>query len=138
MNAEAILVFDDAVAARLPFLMKRGGQVVSKARFISAQLARYLEDSRWLERARQSNANAAALARQLQAINGVELVGRVDVNMLFTRLPDAAIAALDAGPFRYYKLGREQRFVCRHDIEQAGIDALVATVAGALGVRTGG
>jgi threonine aldolase len=132
MNAEAILVFDDAVAARLPYLMKRGGQVVSKARFISAQLARYLDDARWLERARQSNANAAALAQRLRAIKGVELVGRVDVNMLFTRLPEPAVAALDAGPFRYYKLGREQRFVCRHDIEQAGVDALVRTIEEAL------
>jgi threonine aldolase len=132
MNAEAILVFDDAVAARLPYLMKRGGQVVSKARFISAQLARYLDDTRWLERARQSNANAAALAQRLRAIKGVELVGRVDVNMLFTRLPEAAVAALDAGPFRYYKLGREQRFVCRHDIEQSGVDALVRTIGEAL------
>lgn len=132
MNAEAILVFDGAVAARLPYLMKRGGQVVSKARFISAQLARYLADDRWLQRARQSNAHAAGLAQRLRAIRGVELVGRVDVNMLFTRLPEVAVAALDAGPFRYYKLGREQRFVCRHDLEQAGIDVLVRTVTEAL------
>ena len=53
MNAEAVLVFDPAVAARVPFLMKRGGQVVSKARFLSAQLERYLADDRWLERARR-------------------------------------------------------------------------------------
>jgi threonine aldolase len=132
MNAEAILVFNDEVAARLPYLMKRGGQVVSKARFISAQLARYLADDRWLERARQSNAHAAALAARLRAIKGVELVGRVDVNMLFTRLPEAAVAALDAGPFRYYKLGREQRFVCRHEQEPQGIEALVRTIAEAL------
>jgi threonine aldolase len=132
MNAEAILVFSEAVAAKLPYLMKRGGQVVSKARFISAQLARYLADDRWLERARQSNTLAAALAARLRAIRGVELVGRVDVNMLFTRLPETAVAALDAGPFRLYKLGREQRFVCRHDIEPAGIDALVRTIREAL------
>jgi hypothetical protein len=42
------------------------------------------------------------------------------------------VAALDRGPFRYYKLGREQRFVCRHDQEPEGIDLLVRTVAGAL------
>ena len=62
MNAEAVLVFDPAIAARVPFLMKRGGQVVSKARFLSAQLDRYLADDRWLDRARQANANAACLA----------------------------------------------------------------------------
>jgi threonine aldolase len=133
MNAEAVLVFDATVAARLPYLMKRGGQVLSKARFVSAQLARYLADDRWLERARRANANAAGLARRLQAIPGVQLVGSVDINMLFARMPEPAVAALDAGPFRYYKLGRDLRFVCRHDQEPAGMDALVATIAGALG-----
>jgi threonine aldolase len=132
MNAEAIVAFDEALAARLPFLMKRGGQVVSKARFISAQLERYLADERWLERARQANAVAADLAGRLQRIAGVELVTEVQVNMLFVRLPEAAVAALDGGPFRYYKLGREQRFVCRHDQEPAGVDLLVRTIEEAL------
>jgi threonine aldolase len=132
MNAEAVLVFDAEVAARLPFLMKRGGQVVSKARFLSAQLDRYLADDRWLQRARAANANAQSLAARLGSIPGVALVGDVQVNMLFTRLPEPAVAALDRGPFRYYKLGREQRFVCRHDQEPEGIDALVDTVVAAL------
>jgi threonine aldolase len=132
MNAEAILAFDAEVAARLPFLMKRGGQVVSKARFISAQLERYLADDRWLARARQANVIAAELAARLQRIAGVELVTGVEINMLFLRLPDRAVAALDRGPFHYYKLGREQRFVCRHDQEPTGIDLLVGTIEGAL------
>jgi len=132
MNAEAVLVFDDAVAARLPYLMKRGGQVLSKARFVSAQLDRYLADDRWLQRAAQANANAAGLGARMRAIRGVEIVGDVQINMLFTRMPEAAVAALDRGPFHYYKLGPEQRFVCRHDQEPAGMDALVSAVAGAL------
>jgi threonine aldolase len=132
MNAEAVLVFDPAVAARVPFLMKRGGQVVSKARFLSAQLDRYLADDRWLERARQSNANATRLALRLQAIRGVELVGKVEINLLFARLPEVAVAALDRGPFHYYKLGPDQRFVCRHDQEPAGMDLLVTTIERAL------
>lgn len=132
MNAEAVLVFESEVAARVPFLMKRGGQVVSKARFLSVQLERYLADDRWLERARRSNGNAARLAQRLQAIAGVELSGKVEINMLFARLPEAAVAALDRGPLRYYKLGREQRFVCRHDQEPAGMDLLVTTIERAL------
>ena len=48
--------------------------------------------------------------------------------MLFVRLPETAVAALDYGPFRYYKLGREQRFVSRHDQEPAGMDLLVRTI----------
>jgi Threonine aldolase len=131
INAEALLVFDPALAARVPFLMKRGGQVLSKARFVSAQLARYLADDLWLQRARRANIIAAELARGLRDVR-VELIGDVQINMLFARLPERAVAALDRGPFRYYKLGRDQRFVCRHDQEPEGIALMLRTLAEAL------
>ncbi len=133
INAEAVLAFNPNITERLPFLMKRGGQVLSKARFVSAQLERYLADDLWLKRARAANHNASRLARRLEAIPGVALVSPVDINMLFVRLPARAVAAIDAGPFRYYKLGTEQRFVCRHDQEEAGMNALVATIERAPG-----
>jgi threonine aldolase len=128
INAEAVVVFDRALAQDIPYRMKRGGQVLSKARFVSAQLERYLADDRWLERARQANAHAAALAARLMEVPGVTLVAPVEINMLFLRMPDSAVAALDRGPFRYYKLGRDVRFVCRHDQEDEGMDALVRCV----------
>jgi threonine aldolase len=135
INAEAVVVFDDKLARDIPFLMKRGGQVVSKSRFVSAQLERYLADDRWLERARLANANAARLARSLGALPGVETIARVATNMLFLRLPAAAVEALDRGPFRYYKLGRDQRFVCRHDQGAQELDALVDCIRVALAPR---
>lgn len=131
MNAEAVVVFDEAVAAALPYLMKRGGQVLSKARYVSAQLERYLADDRWLQRAHAANEHARSLAGRLRAA-GIELVGAVQVNMLFTRMPADVVAAVDRGPFRYYQLGLEQRFVCRHDQEAEGMDALVECVTRAL------
>jgi len=132
INAEAVVVFDRELARDIPYRMKRGGQVLSKARFVSAQLERYVADDRWLERARAANAHAAALARRLTEIPGVSLVAPVEINMLFLRMPDAAVAALDRGPFRYYKLGRDVRFVCRHDQEAAGMDLLVRSVSDAV------
>ena len=132
INAEAVVVFDPALAEAIPYRMKRGGQVLSKARFVSAQLDRYLADDRWLERARRANSLAAGLADRLRAIPGVTLVAPVDVNMLFLRMPEAAIAALDDGPFRYYKLGHDVRLVCRPDQEPEGMVALVECVQRAL------
>ncbi len=132
INAEALVVFDDTLAAQMPFLMKRGGQVLSKARFVSAQIERYLADDRWLVRGRAANAHAAELARRLAPLAGIEIVAPVETNMLFVRMPAAAAAALARGPFRFYTLGRELRFVCRADQEPAGIDALVRCVSEAL------
>jgi threonine aldolase len=132
INAEALVAFDPALSREIPFLMKRGGQVLSKARFVSAQLARYVADGKWLERAQQANANAGWLARELAALQGVSLVAPVEINMIFVRMPEAAMAALDSGPFDYYKLGRDLRFVCRHDQERNGMEALLRTVREAL------
>jgi threonine aldolase len=132
INAEAVVVFDHGLAREIPYRMKRGGQVLSKARFVSAQLARYVADDRWLERARRANAHAASLARQLASLPGVSLVAPVEINMLFLRMPDAAVAALERGPFHYYKLGRDMRLVCRPDQEPAGLEALVRCVRDAV------
>ena len=128
INAEAVVVFDKALADEIPFRMKRGGQVLSKARFVSAQLDRYFADDRWLDRARRANALTSELAARLQEIPGVTVVAPVQVNMIFLRMPDAAVAALDRGPFRFYKLGRDVRLVCRHDQEAEGIDALLRCI----------
>jgi len=132
INAEAVVVFDPGLAKEIPFLMKRGGQVLSKARFVSAQLARYVADDRWLERARQANENAGWLARELAALPGVSMVAPVEINMIFVRLPEVAVTALERGPFHFYRLGRDQRFVCRHDQEPEGMEALVDCVRKAL------
>jgi threonine aldolase len=132
VNAEALVVFDETLAARIPVLMKRGGQVLSKARFVSAQLERYLADDRWLERARRANAHAAGLARQLAVMPGVEIVAPVETNMLFLHLPQRAADALSLAPFRFYTLGHHQRLVCRADQEPEGIEALVRCVSEAL------
>jgi len=136
INAEAVVVFDGALAHEIPFRMKRGGQVLSKARFVSAQLERYFADDRWLERARRANALAAELAARLTEIPGVTLAAPVQINMIFLRMPEAAVTALDRGRFRFYKLARDVRLVCRHDQEPEGIDALLRCIRGAL-VSTG-
>jgi threonine aldolase len=132
LNAEAVEVFDETLAARLPFLMKRGGQVVSKARFVSAQLDRYFADDLWLQRARQANAKAAALARRLESLPGVQLIAPVQANMIFARIPEAGVAAMQRGPFSFYLLDGLVRLVCRHDLEPAAVDALHRCLSEAL------
>jgi threonine aldolase len=136
LNAEALVVFDEALAARIPYLMKRGGQVLSKARFVSAQLERYFADELWLRRAQAANRNAAGLAERLASLPGVELVAPVQVNMIFLRLPQRALAALRSGPFAFYELGEDIRLVCRDDQEPEGMSRLYDCVRAALGVRS--
>jgi threonine aldolase len=131
INAEAIVVFDDALATELPYRMKRGGLVLSKARFVSAQIERYLADDLWLARARRANESARALAARLRAI-GVSIDVPVHINMVFARLPEPAIVALERRGFLFYRVERDVRLVCRHDQDAASIDALVDAVRDAI------
>jgi threonine aldolase len=102
LNAEAIVVFDDALAAQLPFLRKRAGHLLSKMRFVAAQMQAYLADDLWLANARHANAMAARLAQGLAGIRGVELAAPAQANILFVRLPDALAAGLRELGFDFY------------------------------------
>jgi threonine aldolase len=105
LSAEAIVVFDDEVADQLVYRTKRSGHVTSKMRFQSAQLAAYLTDGLWLRLAANSNERMATLAADLGAIDRVRLIERVDVNMAFVELPDAAIEAAAEAGVCFYRQG---------------------------------
>ncbi len=100
--AEAVIFFDPARAADFEYRRKKGGHLLSKMRFISAQLEAYLEDERWLKTAAQANALAARLANGLTAIKGAEMAHRVEANEIFARLPDAVLARLREAGAQFY------------------------------------
>jgi threonine aldolase len=107
LSAEAIVVFDDAMADQLVFRTKRSGHVTSKMRFQSAQLSAYLTDGLWLRLAGSSNARMAELTARLEKLepHGVRLHERVDVNMAFVDLPGPAIEAAESAGLAFYRMG---------------------------------
>ena len=68
LAAEAVVVFDPARAAFMGERRKRAGHLVSKHRFIAAQMAAYLADDCWLLLARHANAMADRLAQGLKSV----------------------------------------------------------------------
>lgn len=96
--AEAIVAFRPGLAQRLGFARKRGGHLLSKMRFVSAQLVGYLEDGVWLDNARHANAMADRLAEGLAAVPGAAPAYPVEANEVFVRLdPPVAEAMRRAG-----------------------------------------
>lgn len=89
LACEAVIVFDPALAASLPFQRKRAGHTLSKSRLLGAQMAAYLEDGHWRDNARQANAMAARLAAALAALPGVRLPWPTQANEVFAVLPAA-------------------------------------------------
>ncbi|MGX7708627.1 threonine aldolase family protein [Methylobacterium sp. Gmos1] len=102
LAAEAILVFRPDLAETLDFRRKRAGHILSKGRFLAAQLDAYLEGDHWLENAAHANRMAARLAAGLSEIPGVRLAWPVRGNELFPILPAGLDAALRRGGAVYY------------------------------------
>jgi threonine aldolase len=101
LAAEAIVIFDRAQADSMHERRKRGGHLVSKHRFVAAQLEGFLADDNWLAWARHANAMADRLAQGLAA-GGRNPVWPVDANLVFVVLSRAADARLRAAGATYY------------------------------------
>jgi threonine aldolase len=93
-GAEAVIFFHEKDVADFEYRRKKSGHLLSKMRFLSAQLDAYLEDDRWLKAARHANALAQKLASAIEHIPGAELAHPVEANALFVRLPDQTVARL--------------------------------------------
>jgi threonine aldolase len=139
LAAEAIVVFDPALAETIGYRRKRAGHLLSKMRFISAQLEAYLADDLWLRNARHANAMAARAAAGLTRLanRGVALAHPVEANELFVRLPHAVRAGLTADGFLFHGWGAPEpgaassvvRLVVAWNTDPADVDALVARAA---------
>ena len=96
LAAEAVVFFDADLAREFEFRRKRGGHLLSKMRFLSAQLDAYLADGLWLDNARHANAMARRLVAGLTPLDGTQLLYPVDANEIFVVLPARMHDALQA------------------------------------------
>jgi threonine aldolase len=131
LGAEVVVFFDTALAESFVVRRKRGGQLLSKMRFVSAQLEAYLKGERWLELARHANGMATRLAQGLQRLPQVSLVHPVEANEIFVVLPPQVIAGLRAAGFNFYDwtdgVPGTIRLVLAFNTDPAHVDAFVAT-----------
>ncbi len=101
MAAEAVVFFDRAAAEHMGERRKRAGHLLSKHRFLAAQLEAYLHDDCWLRLARHANAMADKLAIGLAEVGRVS-VWPVEANLVFVMVPKAVEERLKAAGARYY------------------------------------
>ncbi len=91
LACEAVVFFDAARAVNFTFQRKRGGQTLSKGRFLGAQMEAYLTDGLWLRLAERANASARRLARGLAGTPGVRLAWPTEANEVFVVAPKAMV-----------------------------------------------
>lgn len=133
LGVEAVVIFDPAKAWEFELRRKRGGHLFSKHRFLSAQMAAYLQDGLWLRLASHANAMAARLAAGLAAKPGVTLAHPAQANILFPEWPAGTHASLQAAGAAYYDMpappGREAaRLVTSWSTTKADIDRFLAAL----------
>ncbi len=102
LAAEAVIFFDPQEARDFEYRRKKSGHLLSKLRFVSAQLEAYLADDHWLENARRANGLAQRLAQGLAQLDGIEIAHPVSANAVFARMPVALAAKLRAAGVTFY------------------------------------
>ena len=133
LAAEAVVFFDLALARDFELRRKRAGHLLSKSRYISAQLLAYVESGVW----RSNAARANALARRIGASAGSALLHPVEANQVFLRLGEPGKAHLREAGFGFYDWGAREsgmaRFVVSWNQPQADVDALCAALSAGAG-----
>lgn len=98
---EAVVFPRGGLDKRFKFLRKQGMQLLSKQRFVAAQLEAYLHQGLWSSNARHANQMAHLLAESVSGLAGVEIAFPVETNAVFARLPRDLISPLQDICFFY-------------------------------------
>jgi threonine aldolase len=103
LTAEALVIFGhpewlEGMARR----RKRGGHLLSKMRYVSAQLLAMFDDDLWLQLAGQANARAAQLAQAIEASPHAALEWPVEANEVFMRAAPQKLADLKRQGFEFH------------------------------------
>ena len=101
LGVEAVVFFNPNHAETFALRRKRGGHLLSKGRYLAAQMLAMLEGERWLTWATHANMMAARLAQGLTA-KGVELQHPVQANILFPQWDVGTSSRLRAAGAQFY------------------------------------
>ena len=103
LTAEAIVVFGHPEWLEgMERRRKRGGHLLSKMRYVSAQLLAMLEDNLWLELAGQANACAQQLAAGIRKSPHAALEWPVEANEVFMRAAPERLQSLKERGFEFH------------------------------------
>lgn len=136
LGAEAVVFFDPDDARDFEFRRKKAGHLLSKMRFVSAQLLCALEKDRWIAWASRANALAGRLATELAKIPAAEIAWPVESNAAFVLLPNELAARLREHGAQFYDWAEPSdgrtlvRLVTSVSTPEGEIDALVAIARG--------
>ncbi|HEX8240199.1 MAG TPA: beta-eliminating lyase-related protein [Allosphingosinicella sp.] len=126
LSSEALIFFGEEHRQATLYRRKRAGHLLSKGRFMAAQILAMLEGGVWLRNAAAANAAAARLA---EAAGPDRLLLPVEANEIFIRATPAEAQNLREQGFDFYDWGPgEARFVTAWDSDPAHVEALAKAI----------
>ena len=132
MAAEALLIFGrPELVETAQRLRKRSGHLLSKMRYVSAQLLAYINDDLWLELAGHANEQAAKFAAAIEAHSSAQLEFPVQANEVFVRWSANELAELENQDIQFLLWpGRDDlaRFVFGHSTSNEDTSTLIRAV----------
>ncbi len=134
MSAEALVLFEHAeLLETAERLRKRAGHLLSKMRYVSAQLLAYVEDGLWLELAAHANRQAAAFVAAVEQHPQARLEFPAEANEVFVRWSSEGFDALAGAGIEFHVWpGHDDlaRFVFAHSTTDEDTQTLVRTLHG--------
>jgi threonine aldolase len=128
LAAEAVVFFDSDLVRDFELRRKRAGHLLSKSRYVAAQLLAYVESGVWKRNAQRTN----RLAQDIGRAAGASLLHPVEANEVFVKLGVQRRQGLRAAGFEFYDWGAESageaRFVVSWDQPEADVPALCAAL----------
>jgi len=127
MIAEALIIFDPKIGKQIKRMRKRAGHLISKMRFVSAQLLAYLEDDLWLQLA--SHANSQAADFYIALYDSHDFIYPVQANEAFLRIGEDDIERLQSKGFEFHVWPGSTdiiRLVFSHASREQDVQALIA------------
>lgn len=126
LSAECLVFFRPELAEATRYRRKRAGHLLSKGRYLAAQILAMLGGDVWLRNARAANDAASQLAT---AAGPDRLVHPVEANEVFIRVTADEAVRLRAQGFDFYDWGLgEARLVTCWNSDPADIEALAAAI----------
>ena len=128
LAAEAVVFFDPALVRDFELRRKRAGHLLSKSRYVAAQLLAYVGGGLWRRNAERTN----RLAQRIGRAAGAALLHPVEANEVFLKLGVGPRQALRDAGFEFYDWGVESageaRLVVSWDQPEADVPALCAAL----------
>jgi len=129
--AEAIIFFKKDLVGNVAFLMKRAGHLLSKMRFVSAQLDAYISNDVWLRNARHANKMGKKLSDGLKDHSDINLAYPTEANEVFATFPRNKIDHLNSEGYKINEDewdGKAVRLVAAWNTQDADVDHLLGAL----------